>query len=379
MPWREESAMSQREDFVRLAMEEGSNISEICRSAGISRKTGYKWLKRFNSGDPAWFADHSRRPHGSPRRTDGELEQLVLEVHARYPSWGGRKIRRRLEMDGVCPVPAASTVTEVLRRHGLINPEESRKRGPMRRFERDDPNELWQMDFKGGIATSHGTCHPLTIIDDHSRFAICVAACGDEREETVRPLLIKSFRDYGLPERMLMDNGSCWGCGESRYTKLGAWLLRLDVSISHPRCYHPQTQGKNERFNRTLLEEAIKGRKFRGRDECQQAFDHFLEVYNYERPHEAIGMMPPATRYRKSRRPFPEKLAPISYDSHYHVRRVGPAGYISYGKDRYQVGRAFTGNPVALRPTKEDGVLEVFFSRHRVARIDLRTKKLEQT
>lgn len=379
MPWREESAMSQRKDFIRLAMEEGINISELCRTVGISRKSAYKWLKRFQSGDPSWFEDLSRRPHATPRRTEQNLERAVLDVHARYPRWGGRKIRRRLEMEGVSLVPAASTVTEILRRHGLINPEESRKRGPMQRFERDDPNDLWQMDFKGGIHTSEGTCHPLTVIDDHSRFAVCVAACPDEREETVEPQLIKCFREYGLPDRMLMDNGSCWGRAESRYTKLGAWLLRLDVSISHPRFYHPQTQGKNERFNRTLLDEAIKGQQFRGRDDCQRAFDRFLEVYNYERPHESIGLMPPATRYRKSRRPFPEKLAAICYGAHDLIRRVGPAGYISYGKDRYQVGRAFTGNPVALRPTNEDGVLEVFFSHHRVARIDLRTKKLEQT
>lgn len=379
MPWREESAMSQREEFVRQAMVEGANVSEVCRDFGISRKSGYKWLRRFGSGDPAWFEDRSRRPHGAPRRTAVTVEAAVLAVRELHSAWGGRKIRRRLEMDGLAGPPAVSTITEVLRRHGRIHPEESRKRGPMQRFEREFPNELWQMDFKGGVPTGEGMCHPLTVVDDHSRFAICVAACGDQREETVQPLLIQSFRECGLPDRMLMDNGSCWGCGESRYTQLGAWLLRLEVGISHPRFYHPQTQGKNERFNRTLKAEAIRGHEFASRKDCQRAFDHFRRVYNHDRPHEALNLQTPASRYCPGRRGYPETLPPISYEAQDVVRKVGPAGYISYCHDHYQVGRAFTGEPVALRPTDTDGVLEVFFCRHRVAKIDLRTKSLEQT
>jgi transposase InsO family protein len=360
-------------------MIEGANISELCRGFGISRKSGYKWLRRFGSGDQAWFEDRSRRPHRAPRGTSEEVAAAVLAVRELHPAWGGRKIRRRLEMNGHASPPAPSTITEVLRRHGRINPEESRKRGPLQRFERESPNELWQMDFKGGVPTLEGMCHPLTVVDDHSRFSICVRACGDQREETVQPHLIWSFREYGLPDRMLMDNGSCWGRAESRYTKLGAWLLRLDIGISHPRFYHPQTQGKNERFNQTLKAEAIRDHEFASRQDCQRAFDHFRHIYNHERPHEALNLDTPASRYCPGRRPYSETLPPISYEAQDIVRKVGPAGYLSYCHHRYQVGRAFTGEPVALRPTETDGVLEIIFCRHRVAKIDLRTKSLEQT
>jgi len=379
MPWREESVMSQRMEFVSLAFEEGANISELCRGFGISRRTGHKWLDRARSGDGEWWRDRSRRPRSSPGRTASEIEALVVDVRRRYPAWGGRKLRRRLQMEGLSDPPAPSTITEILRRHGFILEAESIKRGPMQRFERDDPNDLWQMDFKGRVKTGSGDCHPLTVVDDHSRFAICVAACGDEREETVKPALVDSFRRYGLPDRMLMDNGSCWGCGESRYTRLGAWLLRLDISISHPRFYHPQTQGKNERFNRTLKDEALRDRDFLGLADCQAAFDRFRQTYNYDRPHEALDLCTPSTRYRISRREYPERLAEVGYDQGAITRKVGPAGYISYHKERYQVGRAFTGESVALRPTDTDGVLDVFFSHHRVARIDLTTKSLKQT
>jgi transposase InsO family protein len=380
MPWRKETVVSQRMEFMELVMAEGSNLSELCRRFGISRKSAYKWRGRLGSGDPDWARDRSRRPHRSPGRTAAELEQTVLELRDAHPAWGGRKLRRLLRMRGVEDPPSVSTLTEVLRRHGRILPEESQKRGPMERFERDDPNDLWQMDFKGAVKCGAGPCHPLTVVDDHSRFAVCVAACGDEREETVKPRLIESFRAYGLPERMLMDNGSAWGAANSsRYTKLGAWLLRLDIGISHGRPYHPQTQGKNERFNRTLLDEAIRGRVCPGLDDWQKEFDRFREVYNFYRPHEALGQFPPATRYRPSRRPFPEKLPPVAYEQGEVTRQVGPAGYVGFAGDRYQVGRAFTGHRVALRGTDEDGVLEVYFCKKRVARIDLRAKSLEQT
>jgi transposase InsO family protein len=243
----------------------------------------------------------------------------------------------------------------------------------MERFERAQPNELWQMDFKGKFSMASGTCHPLTIVDDHSRYAVCVTACADERGDTVRRALIAVFRLLGLPVRMLMDNGSCWKGTDALYTGFTAWLMRLGVNISHGRPYHPQTQGKNERFNKTLKAEALEGRLYSGLADCQRAFDHFRACYNMERPHEAIGMAVPASRYRISPFAYPETLPPIEYLETDVVRRVGPAGYLSYHKERYHVGRAFSGEPVALRPTERDAVLAVYFCRRQVAEIDLRT------
>lgn len=372
VPWIEVTAMSQREEFVALARQEGANISRLAQRFGISRKSAYKWLARAAEGAPDWAADRSRRPATSPIQCAPALEEQVLAVRAAHPAWGGRKIRRRLQLDGQPEVPAASTITAILHRHGLIAPEESQKRGAMQRFERERPNELWQMDFKGPIPTAQGACHPLTIVDDHSRYALGVIACPNEQGATVRAALSGVFRRYGLPERMLMDNGSCWGKVESAWTLLEVWLLRLGVAVSHGRPFHPQTQGKCERFNQTLLAEALRGRNLGDLEEAQRVFDAFRASYNRERPHEGIGLEVPATRYRVSVFAYPETLAPIEYLSSDQVRKVGAAGYLSWRKGRYQVGRAFAGEPVALRATEKDGVWAVYYCQQRVATIDER-------
>jgi len=378
MPWTEAAIVSRRKEFVDLTMQEGANITELCKRYVISPKTAYKWIGRFSPDDPDWAKDRSRRPHHQPRRVSEETEAAVLALHAAYRAWGGRKLRRLLDNQGFPDPPAPSTITAILKRNGLIRPEESAKRGPMQRFEREQPNELWQMDFKGQFTTMSGVCHPLTIIDDHSRFSLCVAACPAQREIYVREILAGVFRLYGMPVQMLMDNGSVWKSTDAPYTKLTAWLIRLGVRPSHCRPYHPQTQGKDERFNRTLKTEAIRGCHFNGLDDCQRAFDRFRHVYNHERPHDALMLDTPATHYRISPFAFPEALPPIEYLSTDIVRKVGPAGYLSYRCTRYQVGRAFSGDPVALRLTERDGVMDVYYCNHVVATIDLRNERCTQ-
>jgi transposase InsO family protein len=374
MPWNEVTTMSQRKEFVSLARAEGANVAQLCQRFAISRKTGYKWLQRSREEpERDWAEDRSRRPLSHPLRCGEPVEAAILAVREGHPAWGGRKIRRRLELDGLAQPPSASTITAVLHRHGRIDPAESKKRGAMQRFERSRPNELWQMDFKGAVPTGCGLCHPLTVVDDHSRYAVCVQACPDERAETVQTALEIVFRRYGLPERMLMDNGACWGKIESAWTILEVWLIRLGIAVSHGRPYHPQTQGKCERFNRTLKAEALHGRNFGGLDDCQRQFDRFRQCYNHERPHEALGMQVPASRYRVSVFGFPVSQGPVEYLQGDAVRRVGPAGYISWKSRRYHVGRAFTGQPVALRPTRTEGTWQVYFCHQRVATIDERT------
>jgi len=371
MPWKEITPMSERREFVSFARQQQANVGELCRRYGISRKTAYKWMARAAAQEPNWDTDKSRRPHNSPAKICEEVERAILAVRGAHPAWGGRKIRACLERDGWDAPPAASTITAALRRNGQIAPEESKKRVPMERFEKPRPNDLWQMDFKGRFPTASGPCHPLTIVDDHSRFAVCVTACNDEREGTVQKALTDVFRVYGLPVRMLMDNGSCWKGTDSPYTRLTAWIMRLGVGISHGRPYHPQTQGKNERFNRTLKAEALKGRLYDGLAHCQREFDIFRTCYNMERPHEALDMAVPASRYRISPFTYPETLPAIEYLGTDIVRKVGPAGYLSLRKGRYHVGRAFTGESVGLRPTERDGVMAVYFCRRQVAEINL--------
>jgi len=374
MPWGSVSIMSLRLEFVMLASQEGANIRDLCRRYGVQPRIGYKWLERYAAEGRPGLKDRSRRPHCSPDRTPGAMEELVLAIRDEHPAWGGRKIRRRLQDLGHEAVPSASTITEVLRRHGRIDDAASAARQAPLRFERAAPNELWQMDYKGHFPMAAGRCHPLTVIDDHSRYAVGLRACGDETETTVKTELTSIFRRYGLPQRMLMDNGSPWGSshGERRYTRLSVWLLELGIEVSHGRPYHPQTQGKDERFHRSLAQEAVGRRSFADLAACQRRFDWWRTVYNTERPHEALALAVPITRYRPSWRCFPETMEPFDYGPGAILRRVDDDGWLSFRNRPLKLGRAFINRQVALRPALPDGCFDVFFCGHKVAQFDLR-------
>ena len=374
MPWKVTDAMSLRRELVSLMQQEGANVSELCRRFGVSRKTAYKWAKRAAPGQGVALADRSRRPAKSPAKTAEPVEARVVALRGQHPAWGGRKLRRRLQNLGVEEVPATSTITGILHRHGMIDPKESAKHQPFKRFEHKAPNDLWQMDFKGHIALEQGRCHPLTVLDDHSRFALRLEACGDERTETVRRCLIRAFRLYGLPRRMLMDNGSPWGDdGTHPYTPLTVWLLLLGIAVSHGRPYHPQTQGKDERFHRSLKAELLARQTFRDLAHSQRAFDAWRDLYNHERPHEALKLNVPASRYTVSPRPFPEQLPEIVYGPDVLVRRVTDGGRLSFEHRIYRVPKAFKGYPLGLRPTAQDGVMDVLFLHHHLQVLDLRS------
>jgi transposase InsO family protein len=380
MPWKVKSSMSLRQDFVAFARQPEANISALCRRLGISRKTAYKWLGRARDCPVEKMSeclmDRSRRPLNSPGRTDSGMEQSVLELRIKHPAWGARKLKRRLEDLGHLQVPARSTVNGILQRHGLIDPTESLKHNAFERFERKAPNELWQMDFKGHLQTAAGLCHPLTILDDHSRFNLLLRACANQQLETVRKGLIDVMRLYGMPSCILCDNGAPWASlgVERNWTTLGIWLVRLGVSITHGRPYHPQTQGKEERFHRTLKAEAIGTMTLADLDHSQKIFDQWRPVYNHERPHEALNLATPATRYTPSPRAFLETLPPIEYGSTDQVRRVCEHGDISFGGKSYKIGKAFTGEPVAVRHTTTDGIMNVYYCHQRIAQIDLTNK-----
>jgi transposase InsO family protein len=373
MPWQEVSTMSLRKEFIEFVLCEGSNFSEQCRRFGISRNTGYKWLSRWHESGEDGLFDCSRRPHCSPSQVSSRLEGLILSLRDEHPSWGGRKLKRRLEDLGHKELPSPSTITEVLRRNNRLCKEESLKRQAWQRFEHEEPNDLWQMDYKGHFAMTGGKrCHPLTVLDDHSRFSLCLLACANQQGITVQAALTHVFRHYGLPLRMTMDNGAPWGCDfKHTFTPLTVWLIRLGIRVGHSRPYHPQTQGKDERFHRTLGVELLKGRIFADLDECQEGFDRWRDVYNRQRPHEAIGMKTPARRYKPSKRSFPEKLLPIEYDQDDIVRKVN-GNEISFKGKAYTLPKAFHGLPVALRNTEHDGKVDIYFMQHKIATINLK-------
>lgn len=373
MPWNEVTLMSLRTEFVLLAIAEGSNISQLCHRFGISRKTGYKWIDRFRKEGVAGLEDRSRRPKTSPHITPRAVEEAVLGVREAHQAWGGRKIAVRLKALGMVDVPAPSTITAILKRHGRINPEESLKHKAFKRFEADAPNDLWQMDFKGHFDAAEGRCHPLTVLDDHSRYSVGLRACGNEKAGTVRQCLTEIFRRYGLPKKILTDNGSPWGSDKDHpYTPLTVWMMRLGVAVIHARAYHPQTLGKDERFHRTLKKEVSQyciGLDLR---HCQKRFDQWRDIYNFQRPHEALDMGVPASRYRQSTCSYPENLPPIEYGPDDQTRKVQYGGWISFRNRPYRIGNPFRGEYVALRPTAIDGVLDVFFCNQKIDQINLK-------
>lgn len=371
MPWGVVSLMSLRQEFVRMAEKKEVSFAEMCQRYGISRKSGYKWLGRYRKQGAEGLIDQSRRPKNSPGKLAKATEQSVLSLRHSHPRWGARKIRRLLKTQGEA-MPACSTITTLFHRHGLIEPSTQAKPN-WQRFEREVPNSLWQMDFKGPLATLGGPAHALTVLDDHSRFNLCLKALPNQKGESVQQALSETFRLYGLPNSMIMDNGPPWG-GEPAYpyTVLTMWLIRLNVGVSHSRPYHPQTMGKDERFHGTLNRELLCARQWKDLGDLDGAFERFRQQYNFIRPHQALDFEVPASRYQVSLRSFPETLPPIDYDPGVVVRKVQDKGEISFRGKTWKVGQAFHGYPVGLRATVTDGLFDVLFCRQTICQISLR-------
>lgn len=378
MGWKECDCVCLRREFVSLASVDGANVSALCERFEISRKTGYKWLARFCQEGETGLADRSRRPHRLRSPTPVEIERRVLQVRDEHPRWGGRKIHARLKHLGMRTVPAPSTITAILHRQGRIAEEESSKRGAFVRFERSLPNELWQMDFKGEFRMSNGRwCYPLTVLDDHSRYSLVLQSCINQRRATVQEHLKVAFGRYGLPRAMLMDNGPPWGvpCQPRQRSVLAVWLMDLDIAVLHGRPRHPQTQGKEERFHRTLKLEVLQGRTFDNQQQVQQQFGSWRQVYNHERPHEALAMQVPASRYCVSPREYHEDPEPFEYDVTFTVRKVDRQGRIMFNDRKYHIGKAFAGKRAGMRITGEDGQWAVYYRTFRIKTLDHRDGK----
>lgn len=375
MPWQEKDTMSLRREFVEMAQRDGANIRALCRHFGISPKSGYKWLQRYTESPcPPALADRSRRPHTSPGRTAAEIEAAVASLRQAHPAWGGRKIARRLlDQDGLHLAP--STVTSILHRHGLISPEASEAAQPWQRFEHAAPNALWQMDFKGHFPTPAGKCHTLSVLDDHSRFNLALETCARTDATQVRPHLERVFRRYGLPVRINADNGAPWGSpslAERGLSILSIWLIRQGIHVSHSTPYHPQTNGKVERFHRSLEIEVLAGRAFADLSAAQRVLDTWRQVYNCERPHEALALRTPIQCYQPSPIPYREQLPPIEYPTTDIVMTVGWNGFIRFQGHRLRLSTTLHRLPVALRPDPErDGCFDVYFCHQRFMRLDM--------
>jgi transposase InsO family protein len=361
--------MEQKLEFVALAQAEGANVSALCLRFGIGRTSAYKLLERYRTEGSAGLAERSRKPLASPSRVSEETEAAVVALRHRHPAWGGRKIARKLASEYAV---APSTVTGILRRNGIELGRFGGGSKAFTRFEHEAPNDLWQMDFKGHVALQAGRLHPLTVLDDHSRYALVIGACGNETADTVKTRLVSAFQRYGLPRRMAMDNGAPWGDrGGQPFTILTVWLIENGIAITHSSPCHPQTLGKDERFHRSLKAEALSGPPFATLDKAQQALDDWRVIYNHERPHEALGLNPPISRYRASTRSYSATPQPFDYAPGDIVRKVQQKGFTSLLGHSAKLPKAFLGKHVAFRPTAKDGVYDAYFRHQKIKTIDL--------
>jgi transposase InsO family protein len=374
MPFENKTVFMQRIEFISLAQKPDTNMSLLCKRFGITRRTGYKWLNRYEKHGIDGLLDQSRRPKHSKNKTPEEIEEYVAEIR-RNDHWGSKKIYKIISNEkssGKYPfnqIPSKNTITSILRRKGLISEENSEKAKHWIRYEHENPNDLWQMDFKGYfIMEDKNQCHPLTILDDHSRFNIGLFACGNETTSTVKEKLILVFRKYGLPWRILADNGNPWGTGYQMtqdntraFTQLEKWMITMNIIITHGKPYHPQTQGKDERFHRTLKSELLAYERFYNLDQTQKGFDKWREKYNCLRPHESLDLNTPSSRYKPSERSYSEKIKPPEYNTSDFKRKVDEKGTISFKGIKYKIGKAFYGETIALKPDLQDGVFKVYF------------------
>jgi len=349
MPWRTSDIMDERVSFVVRANQSPLNFSALCREFGVSRPTGYRWLKRYQQvRQLSLLEDRSCRPHHSPSRTPSELERRVVELRKLH-GWGAKKLRVKLVEQGIDLGPA--TINRIIRRNGLLDPRDSHQPA-INRFEREHPNELWQMDFKGQFKTEGSLCHPLVILDDHSRFVVGLHALPSQAAGVVSPCLVQAFERYGVPQAMLMDHGVPWWSTTNGHglTTVSVQLIKQGIYLIYGAVRHPQTLGKVERFNRTLKQAARRKGKLYNLAEWTRFLDGFSHEYNYVRPHEALEMAVPASRYHRSPRQYDPHPRPWEYPPGSIVKRLNSQGSLDYCASRYFVCEALAGEQVRIEP-----------------------------
>jgi transposase InsO family protein len=365
MPWKERTAVDERKAFITAVNRKEQSFSALCRYFGISRPTGYKWIGRFDISGEAGLEDESREPLSQPRSMPETLRNAILELRARHPTWGPKKLKARLETDRPkIAWPARSTIGELLRREGLARPRPARRRTlvheePLSHAEA--PNDVWCADFKGWFLTGNGQrCDPLTITDAYSRYLLRCRVVPKTDGAHVKQVFETAFREFGLPRAIRTDNGppfaSTGVCGLSR---LAVWWIRLGILPERIDPGRPDQNGRHERFHETLKAETASPPKA-DLSRQQRRFADFQAEYNHVRPHEALGLRTPDRFYRHSRRSFPARLPELAYPFECWLRRVSAAGHINWKNHQIYVSVLLEDEDVALRPL-EDGVYEIFF------------------
>ena len=377
MPWMETAPVDERERFIADVGEGLYSMTELCERYGISRKSGYKWLDRFEAGGRHGLRDRSRAPHRCPHRIPAAIAELLCTTRRVHPSWGPKKLldflgpRHRRITDW----PAISTVGDLLVREGLVTTRRRRRRSvhpgtvPPHTTE---PNDLWAADFKGQFRTGDRRyCYPLTISDQHSRYLLRCHSLPNVQTIGARPVFERAFREYGLPRAMRTDNGVPFATQAIHgLSQLNVWWMRLGIQHQRILPAHPQQNGAHERMHRTLKAEAI--RPPRATMAAQQrAFDTFRTEYNEVRPHDTLQGRTPASVFRPSPRPYPNRLPPIHYPGHYLVKRVTSGGTFRFGQRLLFLATPLEGYDVGLDEV-DDGIWSIYFCNVLIARFDER-------
>ena len=377
MPWLETSPVQQRERFIRDHRLELYTTAELCTRYGISRKTGYKWLARFEEAGRQGLRDRSRAPHHCPHRISPQVAAVICAARRQHPSWGPAKLLAWLEpQHAALDLPAISTAGDLLARRGLVKKRRRRRRHYQHPGvvppTTTQPNDLWTADFKGHFRTRDGIyCYPLTIADKHTRYLLACHGLLSTKGHGVRPVFERLFREYGLPRAIRTDNGVPFATtGIHGLSQLNVWRLRLGIQHQRILPASPHQNGAHERMHKTLKGDAIRPPRPNLTTQ-QRAFNAFRHLYNEERPHEALGCRPPASLYRPSAREYVGALPPVQYPGHFIVKRVTNAGTIRLKKRLLFIANALKQRPVGLEEV-DDGIWSIHFCNVLLGRVDER-------
>lgn len=372
MPWENKTVEETRREFVEAA-QECENFSSLCRDFGITRKTGYKWLERFQRGEQ--LNDRSRKPLVIANKTSSEVEQLVVSKRNNHPGWGAKKLKQVLENEGY-EIPCIKTVNNILNRNGCISKEESLKHRPYIRFEKERCNEMWQTDFKGEFKMKDGNyCYPLNIFDDHSRFVIKIEP-SLSTANVVLPTFRAAFEEFGVPDSVLSDNGAQFAGFRQGYTQFEKWLMNHDVLPIHGRMKHPQTQGKIESFHRAMNSELLKHYTPANIEDAQRVFQEWRDTYNSVRPHEALGMRRPSDVYIRSNKDYCDTVPKYEYGGECHVIKVNNWGYVRFDKWQIYLSETMIGEHIEFRPNPHGDSFIACYRNFAIAEFDVHTGKL---
>lgn len=378
MPWSVPDVMSIRLEFVAEALAGRRPVGTLCAQYRISEKTGYKWLARFRRAGPAGLADLGHQPRSCPHQTPARQRALLVECRRAHPTWGARKLRARLAEDHPeLGWPAPSTITALLHNEGLIRARRRRVRGgamdgPHGRGVAHEPNALWTIDYKGQFRTGDGRwCYPFTVVDAASRFLLACVAHRVPGTTAARAVLHQCFRHYGVPHAILSDNGPPFGAPRAPrgFSRLSLWLRTLGIAPRFILPGHPEQNGRHERLHRTLKAEATRPPASTLRAQ-QQRFETFRTEYNTVRPHEALGLTPPAHVYRPSAQPYQARPASLVYPAHFLQRRVTSSGLIWWHQEDVYLSQAFAGYTVGLDPVSSSHH-DVYFAEYLLGTVDL--------